>query len=157
MNGRELIIAECRKQRLTLPTQVAYVLATAEHETNGTFKPVREAYWLKNPDAYLRRVHADYYPFYGRGFVQLTWKRNYEKYGKLLGLDLVGNPDLALDPEVAAFILVHGFIHGGFTKHNLMEYVNDKQTDFWNARRCINGVDAAGHIAKLAEKHLRAL
>ena len=47
------------------------VLATVEWETNKTFQPVREAYWL-NED--WRRAHLKYYPYYGRGFVQLTWK-----------------------------------------------------------------------------------
>ncbi|MFA6089820.1 MAG: peptidoglycan-binding protein, partial [Candidatus Woesearchaeota archaeon] len=45
--------------------------------------------------------------FKGRGFVQLTGRANYTKYSKSLGLDtqLVKNPDLANDPEIAAKIL----------------------------------------------------
>ncbi|MFN3428644.1 MAG: peptidoglycan-binding protein [Candidatus Sericytochromatia bacterium] len=45
----------------------------------------------------------------GRGYIQLTGRANYESYGKKLGIDLVGNPDLALKPEVAAKILVQYF------------------------------------------------
>lgn len=43
----------------------------------------------------------------GRGFIQLTGRANYEKYGQSLGLgtQLVDNPDLANDPAVAAKIL----------------------------------------------------
>lgn len=41
----------------------------------------------------------------GRGFNQLTFKGNYQKYGKLLNLDLVKNPDLVNDPKVAAKIV----------------------------------------------------
>ena len=78
------IRSECMRQGIVLPTQIAYVLATADHETNHTFKPVTEAYWLHNPDAYLKEHHRDYYPDYGRGYVQLTWKNNYAKYGQLL-------------------------------------------------------------------------
>ena len=45
------IIEACKVAGLILKTQQAYVLATAEHETNATFEPVREAYWIKNPEA----------------------------------------------------------------------------------------------------------
>lgn len=44
------------------------------------------------------------YKYRGRGLIQLTGKSNYEKFGKLLGIDLVENPDLANDPDVAAKI-----------------------------------------------------
>lgn len=43
--------------------------------------------------------------FKGRGFVQLTGRANYQRYGEALGLDLVGHPDLANAPEVAAALL----------------------------------------------------
>ena len=43
--------------------------------------------------------------FKGRGFVQLTGRANYERYGKAVGVDLVANPDLANAPEVAALLL----------------------------------------------------
>ncbi len=48
----------------------------------------------------------DGFKYRGRGVIQLTGKDNYTKYGKMLGLDLVGNPDLAADPKVAAQIAV---------------------------------------------------
>lgn len=41
----------------------------------------------------------------GRGFIQLTGRANYTSYGQRLGLNLVGNPDLALDPHIAALVL----------------------------------------------------
>ncbi|HSV54549.1 MAG TPA: C1 family peptidase [Burkholderiaceae bacterium] len=43
--------------------------------------------------------------FKGRGFVQLTGRANYEKYGQVLGIDLAGNADLANAPEIAALLL----------------------------------------------------
>lgn len=42
--------------------------------------------------------------FTGRGYVQLTGRSNYEAAGKALGIDLVGNPELAKDPATAAKI-----------------------------------------------------
>ena len=44
------------------------------------------------------------YKYRGRGLVQLTGKENYAKYSKLLGVDLVSNPDLANDPKYAVRI-----------------------------------------------------
>ena len=42
--------------------------------------------------------------YFGRGFPQITWKNHYKNYGERLGVDLVGNPDLALDPNISAQI-----------------------------------------------------
>jgi hypothetical protein len=155
----EAIKAECLVQGIGLKTQIAYVLATADHETNHTFKPVIEAYWLPNPDNYLKThlPSSKYYPYYGRGFVQLTWDYNYEKYGKLLGKDLIRHPELALEPEIALFVLVHGFKTGAFSGRKISDYINSHETDFVKARRCINGKDKAEEIAALAKKHLASL
>jgi hypothetical protein len=143
--------AECIKQGIGLNTQSAYVLATVQWETNNRFAPVKEAYW---EDEDWRKAHFRYYPYYGRGYVQLTWKSNYEFYGTLLGLNLVAAPDLALQPQAALFILVHGFKTGAFTGRRITDYIDAKHTDFVNARRCINGLDKANEIASLAEAYL---
>ena len=143
---------ECRAQGIGLKTQIAYVLATVAWETNDTFQPVKEAYWQ---DEDWRRRHLRYFPYYGRGYVQLTWKKNYEKYAKILGIDLVNHPDKAMENNIALFILVHGFKTGTFTGRNISEYINEKKRDFINARRCINGQDRTDDIARLAEKYLQ--
>jgi hypothetical protein len=150
----EAIKAECLLQGIGLNTQIAYVLATTQWETAQTFKPVKEAFWLSED---WRRNNLDYFPYYGRGFVQLTWKNNYQAYGKILRIDLVNNLDLALDPDVALFVLVHGFKTGTFTRRKITDYITDDKTDFINARRCINGEDKAHEIAALANKFLRDL
>ena len=54
--------AECRRQGIGLDTQIAYVLATVEHETANTFKPIKEAYWLSEN---WRKRNLRYYPYYG--------------------------------------------------------------------------------------------
>jgi predicted chitinase len=145
---------ECKAQGSALKTQIAYVLATVEWETARTFKPVREAFWTSED---WRRDNLRYYPYYGRGYVQLTWKNNYQKYSSILGIDLVNNPDMAMEPNIALFILVHGFKTGTFTGRKITDYIDSHKTDFLNARRCINGLDKAHEIKKLAEKYLQTV
>jgi len=48
---------------------------------------------------------GDGFKYRGRGFIQITGKENYDKIGKIIGVDLVNNPDLANDTEVAAKII----------------------------------------------------
>ena len=145
---KDSIVRQCRLVDLTLKTQMAYVLATTQWETAQTFKPVKEAYWLSED---WRKANLRYFPYYGRGYVQLTWQDNYKKYGDILTLDLVNNPDMALQHNVALFVLVHGFQTGTFTGRKLTDYITASQTDFINARRCINGTDHAQDIANVAQ------
>ena len=148
---------ECARQGVTMPEQIAYVLATVQHETGDVFQPIREAYYLGSKAETYRKNKLRYYPYYGRGYVQLTWKENYEKYGKLLGLELVTSPDLALRPDVSLFVLVHGMKTGTFTGAKLSTYFNASRVDFRNARAIINGTDKADIIAGHARKWLSTL
>lgn len=47
---------------------------------------------------------GDGYKYRGRGFIQITGKKNYAFYGKQIGIDLVKNPELANNPIIAAKI-----------------------------------------------------
>lgn len=152
----DTIIAECTLQGIKNLDAVKYVLATVQHETNGTFKPVREAYWLSEA---WRKRNLRYYPYYGRAYSQITWRANYLKFSQILTdrfachyINLSKNPDLALDETFATVILVYGMKHGTFTGKRLDQYFTDTKSDFLNARRIINGVDKAAHIAGLAMK-----
>ena len=172
-----LIVETCEKYNLTYP-QASYVLATTYHETAHTFKPIEEygkgkgrkygtiytntegvKYGIAGSggDTYL---YSDYpHLYYGRGFVQLTHWVNYKFAGEQLGIDLINNPDLALQPKYAAEILVKGSINGWFTSKRLSDYINDKKKDYINARRVINSLDKAQLIANYAvvfEKALRS-
>lgn len=70
----------------------------------------------------------------GRGFIQLTGRFNYSKYGGKIGIDLVSDPERANDPEIAAAILA------AFLKENKTKIRNALQTNnLALARRCVNG------------------
>lgn len=77
-------------------------------------QPVEEAYYL-GARAETYRKTLRYYPWHGRGFVQLTWRKNYVRAGKELSIDLTTDPDLAMKPDVAVRVLVHGMEQGWFT------------------------------------------
>jgi putative chitinase len=74
----------------------------------------------------------DGYKYRGRGFNQLTGKKNYEKYGNLIGKNLVGDPEQVNDPKTAAKVAIMFFTKGkktGFpqfnTKKDAAEYFAD--------------------------------
>lgn len=115
--------------------KLAYILATAWHETAHTMQPVTEY----GGEKYLRS--KKYWPYVGRGYVQLTWRANYEKYG------IADNPEKALEPEFAAAVMVDGMNKGAFTGRKLLDYFSDKKDDPVGARKIINGVDQAERIA----------
>lgn len=148
------IVKECKRQGIGLNTQIAYVLGSVEWETGQTFKPVKEG--IGKTDEW-RKKNFRYFPYFGRGAIQMTHLSNYQKYSKILGIDLVNKPDLALDPQISLFILVHGFKNGTFTGRKITDYINVSRTDFISARRCINGTDKASVIANLAKKYLKLL
>lgn len=155
-----IILNECESYSLLLG-QTAYVLATAWHESK--FKPVEEIGKGKGKPygSKIKYSGKPYYTpdklYYGRGFVQLTWFELYDKFGKLLKLDLLNHPELVLKPEHAVRILVYGMINGLFTGAKLTRFVNSKSVDFINARKVINGLDRAELISDYAYKILREL
>ena len=68
----------------------------------------------------------------GRGPIQVTGRSNYQRFGKLLGIDLVGQPELAATPAV-------GFqIAGAFWKSNGLNELADVG-DFLKITKRING------------------
>jgi predicted chitinase len=140
----------------------SYGLATAWHETNKTMQPVEEGYYLGDKaDAYRKELR--YYPYYGRGFVQLTWLKNYQSADDELHLDggLVKDPELALKPELAARIMVKGMENGWFTGCELADFLPEKGRagggQFQLARRIINGADKAALVAGYALNFQNAL
>lgn len=144
-----LIIDTCKRHGL-LRNQAAYVLATARWETAHTMQPVKEAYWLSET---WRKNNLRYYPWYGRGFVQLTWETNYQRAAREIGVPIDKRPELALDAPTAAEILVRGMSDGWFTGKKLSHYITLRASNFASARRIVNGTDKASEIAALAREY----
>lgn len=148
------IIQEAQRQNITNKSQLAYILATSVHES-GAGAHMEE---FASGRAYEGRSSlgntqpGDGMRYKGRGYVQITGRRNYADWSRRLGVDLVGNPSLATDPRIAAQILVGGMKEGTFTGRRLDQYINDQGTDFNNARRIVNGTDRAGSISQIAQR-----
>lgn len=129
--------------------QAAYMLATAKHETANTFAPIEE-YGKGKGLPYGQPDPVTGLVYFGRGYVQLTWARNYKSMGKALNLPLFLHPDLALRYDVAYKIMSYGMTHGAFTGVALRRYINEGKTDYLNARKIINSLDKADLIAGYA-------
>lgn len=81
----------------------------------------------------------DGWTYRGRGLCQITGKQMYTKLGNLIGVNLVGDPDAALEPDIAVHIMFEGMIFGLFTGKKLSDYLNAVATDYRGARAIING------------------
>jgi putative chitinase len=152
---------------------LAYMLATAWHETGEAMQPINELggtnYFTRMydpPPAGTRPSVAedlgntrpgDGARYHGRGYVQLTGRGDYRKMGKKLNIDLEGNPDLALDADVAEEIMFAGMRDGDFTGKKLPDYFSASKDDPVNARRIINGTDKADLIAGYHRNFLVAI
>jgi hypothetical protein len=158
----------------TMVRQLAYVLATVRGETT-TFQPRRElrAAAGKNPAIFKLQEKYWHTGFFGRGYVQITWQKNYRHAGvKLAGLNLfvtgphgheqaltiepesfVKNPALVQQPRIAYLIMARGMREGWFTGKKLDDYIKEGQPpDYLNARRIINGLNRAAEFAGFADK-----
>lgn len=94
--------------------------------------------------------------YYGRGLIQLTWKKYYAQMGDILGIDLVNHPELAMELPVSAAVLVEAMMRGIFG-HKVTDYINSEHVDWINARKTINGLDQANAIAGFAQRFFNAL
>lgn len=122
---------------------LGYALATQHHECAQTCQPIEEhgkgsgmAYGKKDPETGQT--------YYGRGYVQLTWRENYARADRELGLEggdsCEWNAANALDPTIAAEVMFRGMEEGWFRSgHNFARYFAGKKDDPYNAREIING------------------
>lgn len=155
-----IIYNACLEFGIKRKRHIAYIYATIFHEgsrkENGKFRRLVsvEEIGKGKGKPYGGKIKYSKKPYitpdklyFGRGFVQITWYEVYEKFGKVLKIDLLNNPDLALNPNIGAKIAVVGMRDGLFTGVNLERYFNDTRTDAINARKIINGTDKADLIA----------
>ena len=152
----------------------AHVLAEVYHETGGGMFPVKETVYRTSKDrnpsdatviARLDRAWAKgqlpwvkkpYWRggWFGRGQIQLTHEYNYTKGGALVGVDLVSDPDRALELPVSAEIAAEGCRVGLFTGKSLADFDGPEGFDHYNARAIVNG-DKRANGRKVAG-HARA-
>jgi predicted chitinase len=153
-----LLTAAEADQDITDIRWLAYMLATVKHECAGTWRAIEEygkgkgrkygtPVTVTDPEG---RSFTNVY--YGRGFVQLTWKDNYQTMGQALKNRLVYEPALALNSDVAYRIMSLGMRKGSFTGKKLADYIAGDKCDYVNARKIINGLDQAERIAGYATK-----
>jgi len=157
-----------KDQGMTDVRFVAYTLATIKWETADTFKPTTELgtdeelesrYGMstRTGKSLGNTEPGDGARYKGRGYVQLTGRANYKKASQYLGLsgtdsDLVQFPAKALDPEIAFRVYAYMMREGLFTGKKLRDFINEKETDYVDARTTINGHLHAEEIAEMAKK-----
>ena len=129
---------------------VLSALATIRAETEGFIpltegrskyntepgQPLFNRYYIPLGKVLGNKSLADAQHFCGRGFIQLTGRDNYQRYGKTIGVDLVTGYELANSPEVAACLLVE-FIAAKADK--LLASLRATPPDFKAARKLVNG------------------
>jgi hypothetical protein len=161
--GIEAVLDEWDRRKLTIVEYLAYMFATIYHETARTMQPIRElggpAYFAKYDG---RRDLGNTLPgdgnrFHGRGFLQLTGRRNYALASRKLNTDFLANPDAVMQLNYAVPILFDGMLDGWFTGKELADYRTDKGYDYVRARAIINGKDKAALIASYAVGFERAI
>lgn len=159
VDGQSVILAVWEYQAGGTPMTdlrwLAYMLSTTYHETAQRMWPITEY----GSESYLQQ--KEYWPFIGRGFVQLTWEDNYRKASAALGLiddrDLIEHPEFALDSLISSRVMFRGMGEGWFTGRRLYDYFNDDTDDPVNARQIINGNDCDEVIAGYYQQFLDAL
>jgi putative chitinase len=169
VEGIEVIFNEWdTRSNLTDVRWLAYMLATVYHECAGTMQPIEE-FGKGKTRTYGKKIKMNGRPYstpnkiyYGRGLVQLTWYENYSLMGRLLGIDLLNHPELALDPTIAIKIMIEGMtlgssLRGDFTGKSLEIYFNKTTDDPKTARKIINGLDKAALIAGYHKQFLACL
>ena len=133
---------------------LAYMLATVYHECAAKMWPIREYGKGEGKEYGIPDENGNV--FYGRGFVQLTWKENYDRAGAILSLiddrDPVLHPDIVLDSLIAARVLFRGMAEGWFTSAKLGNYFNEEDDNPIEARAIINS-DVSKNGPMIADYH----
>ena len=148
VDGQNAILAVWEKYVLNYDVRwLAYMLATTIHETASTMLPVAE-YGKGSGQPYGKTDPETGQKYYGRGFVQTTWRDNYRRADLELGLTgdkrCEWDADLQLEPRLAAATMFLGMHQGWFRSKDgapetLGRHFNDNLDDPNGARNIING------------------
>lgn len=149
------IIEYCYAMQVNDIHHIAYILATCQHESvMGVYSEE-----IASGSAYEGRADlgntqpGDGVRFKGRGYVQITGRNNYNKFGRWLGEDFLTEPrnKLLAEAKFAIPTLVCGMTgtqgSPNFTGKVLKDYGRGSSFDATNARRTVNGTDRASTIA----------
>src|SRR5262245_18717590 len=144
VDGMEAILTGWEEARPTDDLRwLAYFLATAYHETSKAMQPVEE--YGKGGDADYAQPDPDTGEcYYGRGFVQLTWKENYQRADDELGCNSVHQPEQQLEAKISGATGYLGMDEGWFRsdsqgRQTLGRYFSNTHDDPYGAREIING------------------
>jgi hypothetical protein len=153
-------LIEAAKARHLIKSQIAYILATAEHETDS-FNTLEE--YLSGDEYEYREDLGNSQPgdgprFKGRGYVQLTGRSNYGRYTDITSIELLKLPIILMNwPALSVFVMIDGMVGGVYTGKRLDEFLNSSKQDFYNARQVVNGHKAAEEIADQASDWLKQI
>jgi putative chitinase len=121
----------------TIRAEVGYFAPISEYQSRFNTSPGGHPFDLYDNRAELgNQGPPDGSNFRGRGFIQLTGRKNYEFHGQAIGLgnQLVENPDMACDPVIAAKLMA------SFMKKNVTRIKAALATNnLAQARKCVNG------------------
>lgn len=161
VDGLNAILDEAERRGTPL-NHLAYILASADHETGGQMQPVKETVYAtsidRNPSdaTVIKRldkafaagklpwVEKPYWRegWFGRGLIQLTHERNYIKFGVTKAT--------ALELKTSVRVMFDGMTKSaGFTKFKLSDFITDSVADYYSARAVVNG-DKKANGAKIA-------
>lgn len=151
---------EAAKAQWLSKAQIAYILATAEHESDSfnTLEEYSSGSQYEGRNSLGNTQPGDGTRYKGRGYVQLTGRRNYTEYTRITGIELVKLPIILMNwPALSVFVIVDGMMRGVYTGRRLDEFVNNSKEDFFNARQIVNGHDCALKIADRANDWLKRI